>query len=157
MTSRRTNSSLTGALDAVHRERTVAEVRNLALARRLLTDIGSGAEPQQIALLFKRDARCEVPGDVGALPWIGHRTGRDAVADFMGGLRKHTDAISFEVDDVLASERGAVIIGELASRIRATDKVVETAFAIVLTISGGLIERFQMLEDSFAVSLAACS
>jgi ketosteroid isomerase-like protein len=33
--------------------------------------------------------------------------------------------------------------------------VVETSFAIILTIADGEISRFQMLEDSFAVSRAA--
>lgn len=66
-----------------------------------------------------------------------------------------TELLTFDVEEVLASDARAVIVGELASRIKATDKVVETAFAIVLTISGDRVIRFQMLEDSFAVSLAA--
>jgi uncharacterized protein len=48
-----------------------------------------------------------------------------------------------------------VIVGELASRVKSTSKTVETAFAFVLTVSGGEITRFRMLEDSFAVSRAA--
>ena len=79
----------------------------------------------------------------------------------LGGGQLHrqhealTEPLTFDVDDVMASDVRAVIVGELATRIKATDKVVETAFAIVLTISGDQILRFQMLEDSFAVSLAA--
>jgi ketosteroid isomerase-like protein len=46
-----------------------------------------------------------------------------------------------------------VIVGELASRVKSTGQTVETAFA--LTVSGGEITRFRMLEDSFAVSRAA--
>jgi hypothetical protein len=130
---------------------------NLDLALRLVRELRSGAEPAEIALIFKPDARCEVPGDVGVLPWIGHRTGRAAIADFIAGTREQTDAITFEIEDVLAGDRRAVIVGELASRIRTTGKVVETAFAIILSISDGLIDRFQFLEDSFAVSRAACS
>jgi ketosteroid isomerase-like protein len=48
-----------------------------------------------------------------------------------------------------------VILGSLASKLKRTGKVVTTDFAIVLTISNDQIIRFQMLEDSFAVSRAA--
>jgi len=48
-----------------------------------------------------------------------------------------------------------VILGSLASKLKRTGKVIETDFAIVLTVSNGEIVRFQMLEDSFAVFQAA--
>lgn len=134
-----------------------APAANAAIATQLLRDIADGVDPDEIALLFAEDAACEIPGDDGVLPWIGHRSGRAAVAAFVAGTRRHTDPISFTVDDVLASDTRAVIVGDLASRIVATDKVVETAFAIVLSIADGRITRLQMLEDSFAVSRAACA
>jgi ketosteroid isomerase-like protein len=105
--------------------------------------------------MFDDDALFEIPGDDGVLPWIGYRSGRRAVADFVANIRAMTEPLTFDVDDITASEARAVIVGKLATRIKATEKVVETAFAIVLSISGDRIVRFQMLEDSFAVSLAA--
>jgi hypothetical protein len=48
-----------------------------------------------------------------------------------------------------------VIVGELATRVTATGKLIESDIAIILTVKDGLIGRFQMLEDSFAVSRAA--
>jgi ketosteroid isomerase-like protein len=60
--------------------------------------------------------------------------------------------VAAKLHDVLTNESRAVIVGELASRVKSTGKTIETAFALVLTISGGEIVRFQMLEDSFAVS-----
>lgn len=48
-----------------------------------------------------------------------------------------------------------VILGSLASRVKQTGKVIETFLAIILTSPGGQIIRFQMLEDSFAVSRTA--
>jgi ketosteroid isomerase-like protein len=148
-------ASVTSCDDTLARDS--ARQRNLAIAQRLLADIQSGVDANDIANLFAENARCEVPGDVGVLPWVGHRTGRAAVAGFIVDNRSHTDVLSFRIEDVLASESRAVAIGELASRIVATDKVVESAFAIVLSIIDGQIERFQMIEDSFAVSRAACS
>ena len=39
--------------------------------------------------------------------------------------------------------------------LKRTGKIIETDFAIVLTVANGEIVRFQMLEDSFAVAQAA--
>ncbi len=128
---------------------------SILLAQRLLAAIGEGDPANAIAAMFSDDAPFEIPGDDGVLPWIGRRTGRPAVVDFITGIRTLTEPLAFDVAEILASDGRAVIIGELASRIKATDKVVETDFAIILTTSGDRITRFQLLEDSFAVSRAA--
>src|SRR5580704_9353613 len=65
-----------------------------------------------------------------------------------------TEPVRFDVQDILASD-GRAIVGEVATRIRATGKVIESPFAIILTISGTEITRLLMLENSFAVSRAA--
>jgi ketosteroid isomerase-like protein len=122
----------------------------------LLAGIGAGAAPDEIAALFSADVRFDIEGDVGALPWIGQRTGRSAVSDFIRGIRGLIEQTRFDVQDILISEDRAVILGDLAARVNATGKTMETSFAIVLTIAvDGQITRFQMLEDSFAVSRAA--
>jgi ketosteroid isomerase-like protein len=133
----------------------VGQAHNISLAQDFLASLAEGRSPEDVAALFTENALFEIPGDDGVLPWIGHRSGREAVVDFVTNTRGMTELLTFEVKDVMASDARAVIVGELASRIKLTEKVVETAFAIVLTISGGRIMRFQMLEDSFAVSLAA--
>ncbi len=133
----------------------MSQVQNISLAREFLAALHEGRHPDDIAAMFADDALFEIPGDDGILPWIGHRSGRRAVADFIAGTRAMTEPLTFAVADIMASDARAVILGELATRIKTTGKTVETAFAIVLTISGDRINRFQMLEDSFAVSLAA--
>ena len=76
------------------------------------------------------------------------------MADFMRDLRAMTEPVAFDVEDILASEARAVIVGSLQTRINATGNVMATQFAIVLTVAGDVITRFQMLEDSFALSKA---
>ena len=61
----------------------------------------------------------------------------------------------FRVDDILASDTRAVIVGELSATIKRNKAVLGTYFAIVLTITDGQVVRFQMLEDSYAASQAA--
>lgn len=128
---------------------------NIGIAGQLLTALAEGQEPDAIAALFTEDVVFEIPGDPDALPWLGRKTGREAVVAFINGLRAMTEPVKFDVQDILASDARAVIIGEFATRIKATGKVIESPFSIVLTISGGEIARFQMLENSFAVSRAA--
>jgi uncharacterized protein len=128
---------------------------NIAIAQKLLEGIGSGRDPAEIAALFDADLVFEIQGDDGALPWIGRRTGRQAIADFIRDIRTLTEPITFEVDDILASDSRAAIIGALQTRIKATGKITATQFAIILTIASNVVTRFQMLEDSFDVSKAA--
>jgi ketosteroid isomerase-like protein len=127
----------------------------LRLAQEFLRRLGSDAEPAEIAKLFSETLEWDIAGDIGALPWIGHKFGRGAITDFVRDSRAMLERISFEVHDILASDKRAVILGSLASKLKRTGKVVTTDFAIILTISNDEIVRFQMLEDSFAVSQVA--
>ena len=127
------------------------------LAQEFLGRMGSGAEPTEIAKLFSETLEWEIAGDTGVLPWIGHKSGRAAIIDFVRDSRAMIERIRFEVHDILASDNRAVILGSLASKLKRNGKVVTTDFAIVLTVANGEIVRFQMLEDSFAVSRVARS
>ena len=133
----------------------MSQEQSVRIAQQLLADIGSGAEPDEIAALFSADVQFEVPGDVGALPWIGRRNGRSAVSDFIRGTRLLLERVRFDVEGILGDEDRAIIFGDLASKVNATGRIIESPFALILNISGGKIARFQMLEDSFAVSRAA--
>lgn len=129
--------------------------QNARIAQQLLAAIASAADPDAIAQLFSDDLQFEIPGDTGALPWIGHKTGRAAVSAFIRDTRRLLEPLRFNVQAILADQERAIIIGDLASKVHATSKLIETSFAIILTISHGQITRFHMLEDSFAVSRAA--
>jgi ketosteroid isomerase-like protein len=129
--------------------------QNVAIAQKLLNGIAGGHDPSEIAALFDDDLLFEIQGDEGVLPWIGRKTGRRAIAEFIRDIRAMTEPVSFDVEDILASESRAAIIGALQTRIKATGKITKTQFAIILTIAGDVVTRFQMLEDSFDVSKAA--
>src|SRR5438477_6010169 len=133
----------------------MSQEQTVRLAQQLLNAIGSGEEPEEIAALFSVDVQFEVPGDVGALPWIGRTNGRSAASDFIRGTRRLIERVRFEVQGILADEGRVVIFGDLASKINATGKLIESPFALILSIFDGKITRFRMLEDTFAVSRAA--
>ena len=129
--------------------------QNIAIAKNLLEGIGSGRDPEEIADLFDADLVFEIQGDDGVLPWIGRKSGRQAVVDFIRDTRALTEPVTFDVEDILVSDNRVAIIGALQTWIKATGKVIATQFAIILTITGDVVTRFQMLEDSFDVSKAA--
>ena len=128
---------------------------NIAIAQKLLEWISSDRSPTEIATLFDAEVVSEIQGDDGVLPWIGRKTGRRAVVNFARDIRTLTEPITFEVDGILASNSRAAIVGALQTRIKSTGKITGTQFAIILTITGDVVTRFQMLEDSFGVSKAA--
>lgn len=128
---------------------------NLGVARSLLENLANAASPADIAKLASSNLVFEVQGDATGLPWIGEaKHGRQALADFIQQQRQLIEPRAFRVEDILTSADRAVIIGEFTSSLRATGKSVASQFVIVLTIRAGEIARFQMLEDSYAVSRA---
>jgi hypothetical protein len=61
----------------------------LHIAREFLRRMGSGAEPAEIAKLFSETMEWEIAGDTGVLPWIGQKSGRTAITDFVTDSRAH--------------------------------------------------------------------
>ncbi|WNZ25804.1 nuclear transport factor 2 family protein [Leptolyngbya sp. NK1-12] len=117
--------------------------------------IQSGAEPEAIAALFSEDVDWHIPGNVDLVPWIGRRKGRVGVADFIRELREQDQPIQFEIHAIVVEGEKAVALGEFASRLKKTGNIIESEFAFEFTIQDGLIVRYRLFEDSFAVSKAA--
>ena len=128
---------------------------NIEIARTLLDGMGGGSDPAEIAAPFAEDLVIEIQGYDGVMPWIGRKTGRKAMIDFVRELRTLTEPLTFDVEDILASETRAAIVGFLQTRIKATGKITATQFGLILTVADGVVVRFQMLEDSFDLSKAA--
>ncbi len=128
---------------------------NLQLAHQLLARMGSNASAEDMAALCVADLDWHVPGDSGAFPWIGKQSGAHAMADFVAFAQALISREKLDLKDILASDSRAVIVGELQSRVNATGKLIDSHFAIVLTFADDKVASFLMLEDSYAVALAA--
>ena len=131
----------------------MSQVNNIIIAQQLLAGIGEGKAPETLAAMFAEDLRFEIQGDDGVLPWIGHKIGRQAAANFFREIRLLTEPVKFEVEDILGSQNRAVIV-------RGTSKLGSNRPASKITLNlpsfsqspGDKITRFQMLEDSFDLS-----
>lgn len=136
-------------------EDVLSQQSNIGIAQTLLEGISGGRDPVEIAAAFAADLVFEIQGDDGSLPWIGRKTGWAAIVDFIREIRVLTEPVTFNVEDILASESRAAIIGSLETRIKTTGKITATQFAMILTVKDDVVTRFQRLEDSFDVSKAA--
>jgi hypothetical protein len=74
--------------------------KNIEVASQLLAGLGGLREPTVIAAAFAENVDFEIPGDVGALPWIGRKVGRGVVESFIRDLRSLTEPVKFEVYDI---------------------------------------------------------
>lgn len=115
---------------------------------------GQGAPVEQIGALFSDDVDFYIAGDTANVPWIGRKNGQAGVAEFYRQIRRLIISEAFKISDVIVQGRRAIILGELASRVRQTDKLISTEFAFDILVDDGKITRFRMFEDSFAVAQA---
>jgi len=92
--------------------------------------------------MFAEDLRFEIQGDDGVLPWIGHKTGRQAAADFFREIPSADRACQIRSRGHPWQPKPAVIVGELATRIKSSGKIFSTQSPSSLD-SGDKITRFQ--------------
>ncbi len=126
----------------------------LALIEEFFRRVASATDEKEIAELVSDEVDWLVAGDVAAVPWIGRKHNKAGAADFYRQIREQLTAEKFEVDTLLAQGARVVAIGSLASRVNRTGKLIETEFVLDFTVADGLISRFRMFEDSFAVAQA---
>lgn len=110
---------------------------------------------EAIVDLFAETVDWYVPGDPALLPWSGARRTREDMRTFYPALARGIEPRRYEVKRILADDEMAVVIGDLASAIRATGTLAESPFAIELGVRDGKIVRYRMHEDSYAVARAA--
>lgn len=108
----------------------------------------------EIEELVSADVDWFVVGDREVVPWAGRWTGKSGVSQFYATLRAETVNERFDVKDVLTQGNRVVIVGEIATRVKRTDKLIECEFVFDFVVENGLIARFRPFEDSEAVAKA---
>lgn len=114
----------------------------------------NGGSPLEISELFSDKVDFMITGDTLHVPWIGKKIGKTGAASFYEGINKYIDSLEFEIEEILIKNQRAVVLGHLVSKVKETEKNIETEFAYDITVEDNKIIRFRMFEDSFAVSEA---
>lgn len=125
-----------------------------AVAEAFFHRIATAKEVSAIAELVSDDVDWLVPGNTQRVPWVGRKHGRAGVAEFYAQIRAELVPEHFEIKEILVKATRLVAIGSLASRVKKTQKLIETEFVLDMLIEEGLITRFRMFEDSYAVAEA---
>lgn len=111
-------------------------------------------DPKRFTALLADEIDWLIPGDTRVAPWVGRRSTRAGVADYLRLLRANVEPLRAEVQHVLIEDELAVAVGEFASRMTRTGRVVESIFFAQLLVRDGLVVRYRLLEDSQAVVAA---
>jgi hypothetical protein len=119
----------------------MSQTQNLEVAQSFLAGLARDDAPENVASLFTENVEWDIDGDVGALPWIGHKTGRAAVIEFIRDGGQLLERQKFDVLDMLASDTRGGHPWRICFKDKVDWKSVETAFVIVLTISEGMLRE----------------
>jgi ketosteroid isomerase-like protein len=106
-------------------------------------------DPAPFLALCADDVTIVYPA-AGRLPYGGEWHGRDGAAAFLEAHDAAEDIVSFDVTALMADGDVAVATGRFAGRAKPAGQPWSTAFAHVLTISGGRLQRFHAHFDSDA-------
>jgi uncharacterized protein len=100
------------------------------------------------------DVRWWVPGSRESIPYAGTRSGRDEVAQFFVILGGAVEFERFEPSQYIAQGDEVVALGSDRRRFKATDKVIESQWAMVFTLRQGKIASFRAYDDTEAAAAA---
>jgi ketosteroid isomerase-like protein len=114
----------------------------------------AAGEPDDFTALLADEVDWLIPGDAGVAPWVGRRSTRSGVAEYLRLLRANVEPLRAEVQHVLVDSDMAIAVGEFASRMHKTGKVVESIFFAQFLVRDGLVVRYRLLEDTQAVVAA---
>lgn len=88
------------------------------------------------------------------LPDAGHLHGTDAVFEMFGRLAEHWDDFSVTPDEFVDDGDTVITLGHVEGQAKSSGEQVKVPFAHVWRMSGGKVERAQILEDTAVLAHA---
>ena len=107
----------------------------------------------EAAALFADSVSFSIPHPPG-IPWVPEVGSAEDMRTFFELLRTHVRPKEFDLRQVIADGDDVVLIGRMVSEVRKTGRDIDTAFALHTTVEDGLITRYHLYEDSYAVAKA---
>ncbi|MDO6406624.1 MULTISPECIES: nuclear transport factor 2 family protein [Pantoea] len=132
----------------------MSERQPVEVIEEFLQRAATSPDVSTIAELVSEEVDWFVAGDVAVVPWIGRKHGKAGAVEFYRQIREQISSEHFEVGEMLVLGGRVMIPGRLASRVNKTGKLIESEFVLDFTVTDGLITRFRLFEDSYAVAQA---
>ncbi len=96
------------------------------------------------------DVEWIVPG--AGIPFAGRYTGRRGVAGFFQKLAETSDTDPLVIEHYVEQGDTVVALGSSTGRSKPLQKQISTGFAMVFTLSGGKVVKFEEYLDTAAVA-----
>jgi uncharacterized protein len=93
------------------------------------------------------DVEWVVPGP-SIVPMTGTHRGKEGVARYYGLLQERLNVLQFEPKEFYAQGDTVVVLGFFRGRVKATDRVYESDWALVYTVRDGKIARCREYYDT---------
>ena len=97
-----------------------------------------------------------IPGGDG-IPFAGRYRGRDGVAGFFRKLAETSDTDPIQVDQYVEQGDVVVALGFTTGRSKPLQKQIRSSFAMVFTLRGGKVVKFEEYVDTAAIASAYVS
>jgi uncharacterized protein len=110
--------------------------------------VGRGDIPGLLETLTD-DVEWVVPGP-SVVPMTGKHRGKEGVSRYYGLLKERIDVLQFEPREFCAQGDTVVVLGVFRGRVKATDRVYESDWALVYTVRDGKISRCREYYDTAA-------
>ena len=109
---------------------------------------------ETLVALFAPDVDWEIAGNEKLAPWLGRRSSRAEVREFYELLWASVEPVSVDVEHMLYDGDHCVITGQLSARMVATGRLFDSMFSVHVTVANGMITRYRLQEDSWALVVA---
>ena len=109
---------------------------------------------ETLVALYAPDVDWEIAGNEKLAPWLGRRGSRAEVRDFYELLWASVEPASVDVEHMLYDGDHCVVTGQLSARMVATGRLFDSMFSVHITVANGMITRYRLQEDSWALVVA---
>jgi ketosteroid isomerase-like protein len=129
------------------------EENNLATVKSLYAAFGLGDIPTLFAALAD-DVEWILPGPPELIPFAGRHRGPDGVMQFFATLNETLEFEKLEAEDFFVKGDKVVVLGRSRTRMKANARAVENDWAAAITLRDGKVARYQIYEDTAALTSA---
>ncbi len=130
----------------------MSEQANVEIVREAYAAYGRG-DIQGVLDRLADDVEWVVPGPK-EIPYAGERRGKDQVAQFFKLVDETTELNPFEPREFIAEGDKVVVLGYYAGRAKASDRGLESHWAMAFTLRNGRITQFREYTDTANLAAA---